>query len=81
MHFIAPTLSLGQQGRDLLLQQGLDEPLDWLPDQGFQALPDRVSGSNATKTYGKGHSQRETFPITRLFGKVCARRNQQVKDL
>jgi hypothetical protein len=41
----------------------------------------RVSGSNATKTYGKAHSQGETFPITRLFGKVCARRNQQVKDL
>jgi hypothetical protein len=40
-----------------------------------------VSGSNATKTYGKAHCEGETFPITCLFGKVCARSNQDIKDL
>jgi hypothetical protein len=41
----------------------------------------RVSGSNPTKTYGKTHYQGEAFPIMRLFGKVCARSNQHVKNL
>jgi hypothetical protein len=43
--------------------------------------PTRVSGSNATKTYGKAHCQEETFPTKCFFGKVCARSHQPVKDL
>jgi len=39
-----------------------------------------VRGSNRAKTYGKAHCEGETFPITRLFGKVCARSHQHVKD-
>jgi hypothetical protein len=40
-----------------------------------------VSGSSRAKTYGKAQCQGETFPITRLFGKGCARSNRHVKDL
>jgi hypothetical protein len=45
----------------------------------YQAL--WVSGSSHAKTYGKAQCQGETFPITRLFGKVCARSNRHVKAL
>jgi len=40
-----------------------------------------VPGSNRAKTYGKAHCQGETFPTTRLFGKVYARSHWYVKDL
>ena len=40
-----------------------------------------VAGSHRAKTYGKAPYNGETFPTMRLFGKVCARRNQLVKDL
>jgi hypothetical protein len=47
----------------------------------MKSSPSWVSASNATNTYGKGHYQGETFPITHLFGKVRAHSNQHIKDL
>src|SRR5215831_13135587 len=35
----------------------------------------------STATCSRAHSHGETFPITRLFGKVCARSNWHIKDL
>jgi hypothetical protein len=41
---------------------------------------ERVSGSNATTTYGKVPCPEETFPTTRLCGKVCTRSHGFGKD-
>jgi hypothetical protein len=44
-------------------------------------LTDWVSGSNATKTYGKAPCKGEIFPTTRLFGKVRCRNSMHGKNL